>query len=117
MALFRSIKKKAKTKDTVFKFENMWYVAVPLEKRTLNLNDFAGADMDPYDNIHNMNPEQLYNSEENNNYCENQQELFDNNSRTKKILILKAFIQNNKNSPMFAEEIKTARKLLRSFGA
>lgn len=114
LALFRSIKKKAKTKESIFEFEGMWYVAVPLEKRTLNLNDFADADMDPYDNIHNMNPEQLYNSHESDNYWKDQKELFDNSSKTRKIRLIRSFIRNNKNSSLFAEEIKTAKKMLKS---
>jgi len=114
LALFRAIKKKAKTKESVFKFEDMWYVAVPLEKRTLNLNDFAGADMDPYDNIHNMNPEQLYSSQKSDMYWKTQKETFDSSSKTRKMRLIRAFIRNNKNSTIFLEEIKTAKKVLKS---
>ncbi len=117
LALFRSIKKRAKTKELIFEFEGMWYVAVPLEKRTLTLNDFAGADMDPYDNIHNMNPEQLYNSKENDVYWEMQQKIFKKSSKRKKIRLVQEFVSKNKENPKFREEIKTAKKLLRSLGA
>lgn len=116
LALFRSIKKKARTKESVFKFENMWYVAVPLEKRSLTLNDFAGADMDPYDNMHNMNPEQIFTSQEDDNHWKKQQELFENSSRSKKIRLIREFVQNEQDNPIFMDEIKTAKKLLRSLG-
>jgi len=117
LGLFRSIKKKAKTKESIFQFNGMWYVAVPLEKRNLTFNDFAGADMDPYDNIHNMNPEQLFSSRESDDFWQQKQEVFDNSSSKKKIRMIRNFIANNKDNPVFGEEIRTARRVLKELRA
>ena len=61
MGSFKSIKKRMQIKDQTipFQFAGNWYIAVPLPKRELTMLDFSGAGLDPYDNIHNKNPEQI----------------------------------------------------------
>ena len=111
---FKSIRKKAKSREKQFLYEGKWYVVVPLQHRNLDLVDFTGADMDPYDNIHNMDPEQiLFHKQENESFEEKKLsfESMDMNGRAE---ILKNFIKEKKNDPSFKEEIRIAKKYLKS---
>lgn len=111
---FRNLKKKANKKNSLcFRFEGIWYVAVPVEKRRLDIIDFAGANLNPYDNVHNMNPEQLCNKTEEENYWKNKQIDFDSQKRSKKINQLRDFIKENKTNDKFKQEIFTAKKILK----
>jgi hypothetical protein len=117
VATYKSIKKQAKPEGNIFQFNNLWYVAVPVEHKSLSLVDFAGAGMDPYDNIHNMTPEQVLFHRQDNEEFETRKQEFESFSDTKKKRKIKDFIQANKNNPLFAEEVKVARKLLKEMGA
>lgn len=107
---FKSIKKKMKIKnnDEPFQFAGYWYVAVPLPKRNLTLLDFSGAGLDPYDNIHNKNPEEILFEKLKEEEFERKKMSFKNASGTQKEKIVTTFIEKNKNNPMFREEVKTA---------
>lgn len=117
-AVYRSIKKKLKTDDSpVFKFDGNYYVAVPVEQKSLSLTDFSGAGMDPYDSLHNMNPEQVLFSKQEDAVWDRRQEEFNGKSSTYKNAVIKKFVEEHKTNPSFKEEIKMARKLLKNMGA
>lgn len=114
IAVYKSIKKRVKTdNDHVFKFNGMYYVAVPVDQKSLSLVDFSGADMDPYDSLHNMDPEQVYFNMEESHKWETLQEKFNSKSKIRRASIVKRFIRNNKDNPVYKEELRAARKLLK----
>jgi hypothetical protein len=113
-SIYKSIKKKAGIfDDSNFFFGNNYYVAVPIEKKALTIDDFDGANMSPRDSIHNMNPEELYFRIEDEDKWEKKKEEFYNSASEEKVNIIKNFIENNKSKTNFREEIKMARQLLR----
>jgi len=117
-ATYKSIKKKAGNIDgPVFKFSDVYYVAVRSEQKTLTVADFSGADLDPYDNIHNMSPDQTLAIAQSIAYWEQKSEEFYSKNDSRKSIIVKNFINKNKKNPKFKQEVETARKLLERFGA
>lgn len=111
--VFKCIKKKAGlVESTIFKYNDSYYVAIPIEIKKLGIEDFSGANIDPYDNMHNKTPEDIYFDLENTDIWNQRQEDFDNKSIENKIQTIKNFIKNNKNNRQFKEEIDTAKKLL-----
>lgn len=119
MGSFKSIKKKMKIKsnDEPFKFSGFWYIAVPLEKRNLTLLDFAGAGLDPYDSIHNKNPEELLFHQLNEDEYEQKRAEFESSSDKRKEDRVRHFIRKNKGNPLFREEIALAKKFLKDLRA
>lgn len=114
MASLKTIKKRQQIKHTdPFKFAGNWYITVFLEKRQLSIVDFAGADMDPYDSIHNKNPEDLLIEEETEENFRIMRESYEGQSAKGKRAILKGFIAKNKGNPTFREELKIARQFLK----
>ncbi|MCX9024587.1 MAG: hypothetical protein OIN85_00660 [Candidatus Methanoperedens sp.] len=117
-AVYKSIKKKAHAEDgPVFKFNDHYYVAVPVEHKQIRLSDLSSMGMDPYDNMHNMSPEEVYFSMEDEVKWDEKREEFDRKSKRSKSMIFKRFIEANKNDPKLKEEVQTARKLLKSMRA
>jgi hypothetical protein len=113
-AIYKSIKKRAGIfDDSTFLFGDTYYIAVPIEKKSLTIEDFDGADVSPRDTIHNMNPEEIYSNWEDSRVWSKRQEDFDNNPRDTKVNIIKDFIKNNKSKNDFRQEIKVARRLLK----
>ncbi len=125
LASFKSVSKRAKkielektdkrTRQKIeigkaFLFSGYYHIAVPLEKRNLTLEDLSGADLDPYDSIHNKNPEELMLMEESTNSFEKQRVIFEAQTDKRKEVILRRFIHKNKNNPLFKEEVALARK-------
>lgn len=120
IAVYKSIKKRVKIdnpSDYVFKFDETYYIAVPVAQKRLSLVDFSGADMDPYDSIHNMDPEQIYFNMEENRKWDTLQERFDSKPKHRRANIIKRFIKNNRDNPQLKEEIRAARKLLKDMDA
>lgn len=114
-AVYKSIRKKAKPDDDrIFRFNGKYYVAVLVAQKILAIEDLNGADMNPYDSIHNMDPEQVLFSMENATDWEKKQEEFDRKSKFSKSNIIKKFIEQNKENKEYKEELRTARKLLKS---
>lgn len=113
---FRTAKKRSNSRDNVFKHDGLWYVAIPLEHKNLNITDFAGADMDPYDNLHNMTPEKLVSDQHESEFWAQKAEAFKNTPENEKSKIVRAFIAKHKDDPSYEDEIKTARKLLKRIG-
>jgi hypothetical protein len=114
---YKSIKKRAKPEGLTFFFNNLWYIAVPVEHKSLSIADFSGADMDPYDNIHNMTPEQVLFHKQEAETFEAQKEEFEQYSDITKLTKVRDFVETHKDNPEFADEIKVARKLLKDMGA
>lgn len=116
MATFKSIKKRKsiRNNDKPFQFAGSWYVAVPLEKHVLCLADFTGAGQDPYDSIHNKNPEELLFDKIREEEFEQKKAAFEAHTDKRKEVILRGFIHKNKKNPMFTEEIALARKYLKT---
>lgn len=118
IAVFKTIRKRAKAYgQPVFHFNGMWYVSVQYGHENLSLADFAGAGMDPYDSIHNMTPDCIYNKQEENHFWEEKRLEFDGYTPRKQTRVLKKFIDSYKNDKEFKEEVKLARKLLKEIGA
>jgi hypothetical protein len=117
MAVFRSIKKKLNRKNNeIFKFNQYWYVCVPVEQKSLGLIDFSGAGMDPYDNMHNMDPERILFNKQETEYWKDKKEKFDNYADSTKMRLIATFVRNNNNNPIYSEELKTAKKMLKAYG-
>jgi len=115
--VFKTIRKKAKAYGKLaFRHEKTWYILVPVRQKILEAKDFSGADLDPRDNIHNMNPEKLLSHLEENDKWDRKKRIFKRKSIEEKQRILQRFIRKNKNVPMFAEEVKTARRTLNRMG-
>lgn len=116
LASFKSIKKKANKKGTEpFKFNDTWYVCVMLEQKTLSIFDFAGAGLDPYDSIHNKNPEQLFFEKQDEEEFEQRKEQFFGFSKQRQMTLIRNFIRKNGKNPRYKDEIKMARKVLKGY--
>jgi len=114
-ATFRTARKRAHPDSNVFEFNGFWYVAVlNTEQRNLEIEDLAGAGLDPYDNIHNMTPEQFLSKKLGESNLKTLKEQFDGYSKEMKINTIKTFILKNSREDKFASEIATAYKLLES---
>jgi len=101
----------------IIKFAGSYYVSVPVEHRDLTVLDFAGAGMDPYDSIHNKNPEQLLFDRLDQEDFEAKKAVFDSHSDERKENIVRHFIRKNRNNPVFKEELALARKFLKELRA
>lgn len=113
-AVFKTIRKRAGAANkTVFIFGKNYYIAVPLEKKSLNIEDFNGADMNPRDTLHNMSPEEVYFNLEDKALWEKRQHEFDGKSTNIKANIIKNFISVNKHNKAYREEIQVARRILK----
>lgn len=115
---FKTIKKRTKAKvGEAFQFGGLWYVAVPLAQRNLTLLDFAGAGLDPYESLHNKNPEQLLTQRQNDLSFDKQRKKFKMKSKEDRVNIFKTFIHTNAQNPFFKEEIDIAKRMLRNLGS
>lgn len=113
-SIYKSVKKKiGLIFGNVFIFDNNYYVAVPIEQKTLRIEDFVGADLNPCDSLHNMNPEEIVFSIEANAIWEQRHKEFKSKAPKDKAEIIRNFIKLNKKNTMFKKEIQTARKMLK----
>lgn len=113
-SVFKSIRKKANVNNdaTMFKFGDLWYIAIISDNRDLDLEDIVSSGYDPYENAHNLSPDKAYEIEEMKSF----DILFYKKSKARKVMTLKKFISKNKKRKSYQEEIQTAKKLLRSLG-
>ena len=113
-ALFKSIKKRMTSKQDgpVYVHDNIWYVCVPIRKNKLELTDFICNNVSPYDNLHNMTPEETFEKNETEETIENKIQEFNGSSNKQKAKIIKNFIEINGKKQDFKEEISIAKKLL-----
>lgn len=114
-AVYKSIRKKARPEEgNIFRFNGKYYVAVLVAQKNLSIEDLLGADMNPHDSIHNMNPEQVLFSMEDATDWDKKQEEFDSKSKFSKSNIIKKFIEENKENKEYKEELRTAKRLLKT---
>lgn len=81
-----------------------------------SLVDFSGSGLDPYDNIHNMTPEQILFHKEEEDYWEQKKRDFGKKSKDDKIKMISQFVKNNSDNPHYEEEIRTAERYLKRLG-
>jgi hypothetical protein len=113
-SVYKSIKKRAEVFDnSPFIFGNNYYIAIPLPNKTLSVVDLDGADVSPRGTLHNMNPEELFFTLEEQNIWDKRQEEFNKKSSIDKAEMIKKFIDNNKSKRVLREEIQIARKILK----
>lgn len=114
-AVYKSIKKRIRKEEgPVFRFNDMYYVAVPVEQKHLQIVDFIGAGMDPSDNIHNMNPETIFFAIEDDYTFEQKRSDFENKTKRQRARVVRKFIEKNRRNPRYREELAAARKMLKS---
>lgn len=113
-SIFKSIRKKADVNHdaTVFQFNDTWYVAIPVDQKGLELEDIVGSGSNPYDNIHNMQPDELFEEKE----AQGFNGLFNDHSLYGKRILLRNFIEKNRYKGYYKDELTAARRLLRSLG-
>lgn len=112
MAAFRTIRKKSKQKNSIFKYDGNWYVCIPVRQKVLSLEDLDGANMNPRDCLHNMNPEEIFLQIEENQTFEAKRQAFEHSSKEERAKLLKAFIRKNRRNGVFTNELETAKKML-----
>ena len=115
---FKTIKKRMNNKQEgpVYLDGNIWYVCVPIRKKTLNLVDFTCNNYSPYDNLHNMNPEEVFEKRECSDW-DGKWLHFNMISNDKRLEMVKGFIDENQGNPVFKEELKTAKRFLEQLSA
>jgi hypothetical protein len=111
---FKSLKKKMKNKQEgpVYLDDGVWYVCVPIRKKTLSFTDFTCNNADPYDNLHNMTPEEIFERSESRNFCKDNYSEFNSIPDKDKIKIVRSFVEENKENKFLKEEVDTAKRLL-----
>ena len=114
---FKALKKRVKADiKEPFSHAGVWYVAVPLEQRSLNILDLEGAGLDPMDGDHYKDPERLLLEKENENWLDRKKKVYKNYSREEKAKVLLEFIDRNETNPIFQHEIIIAKRFLREMG-
>jgi len=110
---FKTIKKRMRNRQEgpVYLDGGVWYVCVPIRKKMLNLVDFACNNYDPYDNLHNMNPEEVLERRECTDW-DGKWLRFNMISNDERAEVLKNFIVANEGRVELKEELKTAKKFL-----
>lgn len=119
MAKFKTIRKRIRPKPQgpTFEFNGNWYIMVLIEPKSLSVEDFSGAGLDPYDNLHSMTPEQILFQKESEERWASQKVTFDGMDVSSKRNLLCEFVAKNEQKPDYKDEIKAAKKVLRSLGA
>lgn len=110
---FKTIKKRMNKKQEgpVYLDGKTWYICVPVRKKTLNAVDFTCNNYDPYDNLHNMTPEEVFEKQEGSDW-DGKWLRFNIISNDERASVLKTFMSENSGNPAFKEELKTARRFL-----
>jgi hypothetical protein len=113
---YKAIKRRSKSDTNSFTFDGKYYVAVSVDQKSLGIEDLAGAGIDPYDSIHNMSPERILTEKQTETEWEKKRESFKSQPETYKVMVIEKFIEVNKRNRKLKEEVKTAKKLLKSLG-
>lgn len=114
---YRTAKRRAKPDSNCFEHGGLWYVAIAVDRKSLELTDLTGAGLDPYDNLHNMSPESLMNYNAEQELIESYKQTFSSFSDDEKVQQIRDFIAKNKGNKKFKEEIATAKAMLAEIGA
>lgn len=112
---FKTIRKRMRNKQEgpVYLDNDTWYVCVPIRKKSLNLNDLTTNNYSPYDNIHNMNPEQILENNQQVNW-EDRWAEFNSTPDEEKTKVIESFVRQNKGNSELKQELAFATKLLGS---
>lgn len=115
ISVFKTIKKRMKDRQEgpVYLDNKTWYVCVPIRKKTLSLTDFTCNNYDPYDNLHNMTPEEVFSRSEGNDW-EGKWLRFNSIPDEERAAIVQEFIVKNTKNPTYKKELRAARKFLES---
>jgi hypothetical protein len=117
IAVFKTVRKRAKAYGlTTFEFEGKFYISLKYDHKKLDISDFSGADMDPYDTIHYMSPDRIFAEREETVFWANKRVEFDTFDSSKRVKLLKTFVSKHKNKAKFKEEVKIARKMIKEIG-
>ena len=110
---FKTVKKRMKNRQEgpVYLDGKTWYVCVPVRKKMLNLIDFTCNNYNPYDNLHNMTPEEVFEKAEGSDW-DGKWLRFNTISNDERVEIVKNFVVNNQGNPRLKEELKTAKRFL-----
>lgn len=110
---FKTIKKRMdkKQEGPVYLDGRIWYVCVPIRKKSLSLVDFACNNYDPYGNLHNMTPEEVFDRKECTDW-DGKWLRFNMISNDERVEVLKTFIDQNQGKTELKEELKTAKRFL-----
>lgn len=113
-SIFKSIRKKAdiSVDCNVFKLNEIWYAAIPVEQKRLTIEDFVNSEINPYANEHCKIAEDLMLEKEYQNFCYD----YENKEDSRKMLILKKFVAKNKKNRQYIKEVTLARKILKRLG-
>lgn len=112
---FKTMRKKANARnEDVFKFNDTYYVSIKREHKRLGLEDLSGAGLDPHDNFHNMSPERVLSEQQDVSFWENRRNEFNSYAPKRRARFIKSFISQFKDRKSYSEEVKTARRLLKS---
>lgn len=111
--VFKTIKKRMSNRQEgpVYLDGDTWYVCVPIRKKNLSLTDFTCNNYNPYDNLHNMNPEEVLEKSEGSDW-DGKWLLFNIANNDERSEIIEDFIVKNQGNPNFKEELKTAKRFL-----
>jgi hypothetical protein len=132
LSLFKKVRKKANVSSdaTLFQFDNLWYVAIPVEQSGLDIEDLIGSEANPYQNDHTKSPDELFANctikstwsatvdgftvakEERDS--DHFSRIFNEKTSDRKKTTLRNFIANNRKKVEYREEVKAAKKMLRS---
>ena len=114
-AIFKSIRKRANVNydATVFIFDNTYYVAIPLDRKDLELDDLVGSEYNPYQNEHYSQPDTILEEKE----MGRLEKLFYKKSNYRKAATLRNFVAKNRGKCKYKEEVATAKRILKSLGA
>ncbi len=110
---FKTIKKRmnGKQEGPVYIDNNTWYVCVPIRKKNLNFTDFTCNNYNPYDNLHNMTPEEVLEKREASDW-DGKWLMFNLAQNNERAELIKSFIDKNQGNPKLKEELKTAKRFL-----
>lgn len=110
---FKTIKKRMSNRQEgpIYLDGKVWYVCVPIRKKNLTLTDFTCNNSNPYDNLHNMNPEEVLEKSEGSDW-DGKWLLFNIATNSERSDIIKDFIVKNQGNPIFKQELKTAKRFL-----
>lgn len=111
---YRAAKNKANIKeDKPFWYNGNWYFVIYNEKTPLTQDDLTVSDANPFDNAHQLNPEQYMAQDAETKRWHRKLLQFEGDSVDNRVRLITNFITSKKLDPKYAEEIKTARKILK----
>lgn len=112
---FKTLKRKQENKQEgpVYEINGLFYVTIRIDHRQLTIHDLIGAGLNPYDNIHNMNPEDIMLQIATEVDFQKNKEKWEAEPRHKRIKKIRDFIIDKGNDPRYTEEVNTARRMIK----